>query len=143
MKTLTAACAATLVALAACAPKAEKTVAAIDPKAPPGGQMRGPGPQTLDQMLERSRARFVGADLNGDGKVTADELDQVRARRDADGAGPRRGGGMLMRADADGDGAVTLAEAETQGRERFTRLDLDQDGLVSRDEMGSGLRPPS
>ncbi|MDO8378228.1 EF-hand domain-containing protein [Phenylobacterium sp.] len=142
MKTLTAACAATLVALAACAPKAEKTVAAIDPKAPPTDQTRGPGSQTLDQMLERSRARFAGADLNGDGKVTAGELDQVRARRDAAGAGPRRGG-MLMRADADGDGAVTLAEAETQGRERFVRLDADQDGLVSRDERRSGLRPPS
>ncbi|WP_421932988.1 hypothetical protein [Phenylobacterium sp.] len=144
MKTLTAACAATLVALAACAPKAEKTVAAIDPRT--SSQIRGPGPQTLDHMLARGHARFAGADINSDGKVTHDEIAQARAQREAAGGGarPRRGGGMmLMRADADGDGAVTLAEVETQTKDRFARLDADRDAVVTPEEMRAGVRPPN
>jgi hypothetical protein len=44
-----------------------------------------------------------------------------------------------MRADADGDGRVSRAEATAQGAERsgawFDKLDLNKDGYVTQDEM--------
>lgn len=45
---------------------------------------------------------------------------------------PMRGG--LMRADADGDGVVTRAEAIADADRRFAALDTDGDGKISRDE---------
>lgn len=92
-----------LAALAACAPKAQKTVAAIDPRT--SSQLDDPAPRAPDQGLAGGRARFAGADLNRDGKVT-------------------------------------LAEAETQTKDRFARLDADHDGVVTAEEIHGGLRPP-
>ncbi len=52
------------------------------------------------------------------------------------------GGGMMMlgmhgfdKADANHDGAVTLAEAQTAAATFFDRLDTNHDGIVSPDEM--------
>lgn len=47
--------------------------------------------------------------------------------------GPMRGG-MLMRADANGDGAVTRAEALAAADKHFDRLDADRDGTVTPEE---------
>ena len=130
-----------LLALAACAPERGKTVALVDPRAsaPAAPPILGPERQTLDQMLARARERFAAADLDGDGKVTTEELEQARADRDPEG--PRRGAGArLMRADTDTDGEITLADIETHTRERFARLDTDKDGEVSRAELAAGLR---
>ena len=130
-----------LTALAACAPKVEKTVAAIDPTisatatAPASAE-----PRTLEQMLTRARERFAVADLNQDGKVTTEELEQGRADREV--SGPRWGaGGRLMRADTDTDGEVTLADVEAHTRKRFARLDADKDAFVSPGETRAALRP--
>lgn len=134
-----------LALLAACAPRAEKTVAAIDPKtsamasATPANGSRS---QTLDQMLARARDRFAAADLNQDGRVTTEELEQARADRDV--SGPRWGaGGRLMRADTDTDGEITLADVETHTRERFARLDADKNGAVTGEELRAALRRPN
>lgn len=131
--------------LAACAPRApEKTVAAIDPKtsamtaATPAQERQS---QTLDQMLTRVRERFAAADLNQDGKVTTEELEQARADRDF--SAPRRAGGRLMRADTDTDGEITLADVEGHARHRFARLDADRNGVVTGAELRAGLRPPA
>lgn len=137
MKTLAlAALAAAL--LAACAPRApEKTVAAIDPKTSamaPATSARMAKSQTQEEMLTRARARFAAADLNQDGKVTTEELEQARADRDVSAPRWGAGGGRLMRADTDIDGEITLADVETHARERFARLDADKDGVVRRDE---------
>lgn len=130
--------------LAACAPKvAERTVAAIDPKTSamaPATPGRMAEPQTLDQLLTRARERFAAADLNRDGKVTTEELEQARADRDV--SGPRWGaGGRLMRADTDGE--ITLADVEARARDRFARLDADKDGKVSGDEMRAARHRPN
>ena len=45
-----------------------------------------------------------------------------------------RGGGM-MRADANGDGVVTRAEALAQAGERFDRMDANGDGQLTADEI--------
>ncbi len=143
MKTLAFAVLATVL-LAACAPRApEKTVAAIDPKTSAmaaATPLRESQPQTLDQMLTRVRERFAAADLNQDGKVTTEELEQARADRDL--SGPRWGaGGRLMRADTDTDGEITLADVEGHARLRFTRLDTDRNGVVTGAELRAGRRP--
>ena len=52
------------------------------------------------------------------------------------GPGPHRGGGM-MRADADGDGVVTRAEAIAEADQRFDRMDTNRDGRVTPDEMAA------
>ncbi len=44
-------------------------------------------------------------------------------------------GGMLMRADANGDGIVSRAEAMAAAAAQFDRVDADRDGNVTRDEM--------
>ena len=143
MKTLAFAVLATAL-LAACAPRApEKTVAAIDPKTSAmaaATPLRESQPQTLDQMLTRVRERFDAADLNQDGKVTTEELEQARADRDL--SGPRWGaGGRLMRADTDTDGEITLADVEGHARLRFTRLDTDRNRVVTGAELRAGRRP--
>lgn len=47
-----------------------------------------------------------------------------------------RGGG-LMRADANGDGVVTWAEAQAAAVKRFDRTDTDHDGTVSAAEAAA------
>ena len=146
MKTLAfAALAAAL--LAACAPRApEKTVAAIDPKTSamaPATPARMTRSQTQEEMLTRVRERFAAADLNQDGKVTTEELEQARVDRNL--SGPRWGaGGRLMRADTDIDGEITLADVERHARDRFTRLDADKNGVVTGVETlhGASMKSP-
>lgn len=50
------------------------------------------------------------------------------------GPGPR-GGGMMMRADTNGDGVITRDEALAQAAQRFDRMDLNHDGKLTRDEL--------
>jgi len=52
-----------------------------------------------------------------------------------EGHGGPRGGGFGMRADANKDGKVTLAEALAAGKERFTKKDANKDGAISKDEV--------
>jgi Ca2+-binding EF-hand superfamily protein len=88
---------------------------------PPGG--KGP-----PRMMEH----FEALDLNGDGKVTAEEIALKRAER-------------FAKADADGDGALSRNElelmAEQRRRERMDRhfacMDGDGDGKVSADEFAA------
>lgn len=54
-----------------------------------------------------------------------------------------RGGGMLQRLDADGDGVVSLQEFQAAGAERFAALDADGDGRISAEEFAAGRRGPA
>ncbi len=54
-----------------------------------------------------------------------------------------RGGGMLQRLDADGDGVVSLQEFQAAGAARFTALDADGDGRISAEEFAAGRRGPA
>src|SRR5262245_31165077 len=49
-------------------------------------------------------------------------------------------GGFFMRADANNDGIVTLAEFNASRAAEFARLDTNHDGQLSRDEMRAGRR---
>lgn len=95
----------------------------------PMAEARGPGGE---------RPAFETLDLDGDGQVTAAELETLRDTRFAE-------------LDSNGDGEVTLdeftARAEGRAGERaqaiFARLDADGDGVLSRDVIEQGQRGPS
>ncbi len=120
-----------------------------------GGSIDGAGIETaIAHHRARRRAaelgRLLAADLDGDGTVTTDEL-AVHQRAGAPRAAARA---KLAqdRADANGDGAVTLAEAQAsasrQAERGFSaeraeklrailRMDMDGNGRVGLDEVAA------
>ncbi len=48
---------------------------------------------------------------------------------------PRGPGGAMMRADANGDGIVTRAEALAEAGARFDRMDANHDGKIDQSEL--------
>ncbi len=103
-----------------------------------GGREGGTGPPRRGSGGQRMARRSQGApqelwkqyDLNGDGKITREEFMAVRAvcfaRYDASGTG------MLTRADV-----KRFSSPQTADRidAEFSRLDLDGDSLLSREEF--------
>ena len=87
-----------------------------------GGQR---GPQTLEAFQTRVARGFDGLDANGDGVVSAEELN---------GASGGRAGPMLSRLDENGDGQVTRAEMSAGAARMFKRMDANGDGVVTPDE---------
>lgn len=93
----------------------------------------------------QARASAVGqilpSDLNGDFKVTRDEL--VRAARGEEPYRSQQIDNQMARLDGDGDGAITLAEAVAGARtraadrriEEMLKLDPDGDGRLTAEEM--------
>jgi Ca2+-binding EF-hand superfamily protein len=123
-------------------------VASADARGHGMGKM--PGFETLDLNkdgkidLEEARAalpnRLTGADANGDGTITLDELkahmtaENQRKMQD-------RAARMMERLDTDKDGKLSpeeLAAMSERGQERFARmfdrLDRDSDGAISKAE---------
>jgi Ca2+-binding EF-hand superfamily protein len=93
----------------------------------------------VQRGLPRLAPRFAALDRNGDGYLSPEEL---RARA---GTGKHRSdateGGFAQhfrRADADGDGALTRAEAERALSRlvvKFDRIDADGDARLTPDEL--------
>lgn len=81
--------------------------------------------------------RFQELDASGDGLLTPDEF--RGARRRLDGSDRRQ----LADIDTDGDSAISLPELQVAStertEERFNRMDVNSDGLISMDE-GRELR---
>ena len=107
-------------------------------------------------MLSRAEAgkgaprlakHFDAIDANRDGQISPDE---IRAwRKNARGERRTRGEAArakfdrhFTRADVDGDGALTRAEAEKampRVAKKFERIDADHDGRITREEMRAWL----
>lgn len=87
------------------------------------------GDATVTRAEAEARAgeRFAGLDTNKDGLITAEEMLAGRE-------GPRRRGGGLGRADADGDGKLTKPEFVSMQLNRFDRLDANSDGQLTKAE---------
>jgi Ca2+-binding EF-hand superfamily protein len=129
--------------------------------------MEGEGPMGDGPMMGGRGMRgdgvmvmFAEIDANGDGSVTAEEIDAYRAARfaalDADGNGTvsrqefmdhaaaqvaERAGTMFDRLDADGDGTLTRDVIEARrgpgpdAAVLIERFDADGDGAVSEEEI--------
>jgi Ca2+-binding EF-hand superfamily protein len=89
------------------------------------------GDVTFEEFSAVLKSRIGGADANGDGKMTvqeiAVEIEKMRAERMA-----RR---IIDRFDTDGDGMLTAAEVESRQRKMFALMDRNDDGKIVKDEM--------
>ena len=90
-------------------------------------------PQTRAEAEARAQERFVRADANGDGFITQEEV-AARAEAGSGGGMGRMGGRGFAAMDSDGDGRVTLADAQRAALERFDRVDSNRDGTISAEE---------
>lgn len=107
------------------------------------------GKLSFAEQAAGTNARFAKLDVDGDGKLTPEELgprhrhgpreDGPGLAQDQDDAPMARGGGMgagmLMRADANGDGKITREEMRAQADQRFDRLDANKDGVIDQAEL--------
>ena len=92
-------------------------------------------------MTRRSRhawlaGKFDTVDANKDGRLDKDELVAQREAHHADMKA--RGDERWKTADTDGNGSLSLAEAEASSSwmgERFAKLDANADGELTREEM--------
>jgi Ca2+-binding EF-hand superfamily protein len=100
---------------------------------------------------ERREARFAQLDANKDGAISKAEFEarqmrsgnraerraERRAQRGIAGRGAlagRMGKNWFVRADADKDGRISLAEATARPLQMFVRVDANKDGTISADE---------
>ena len=105
---------------------------------------------------------FDRLDANKDGSISRDEftkarearierrverLEKIREGAPRDGKQVRRfmrhrgggfGGRMIVMADTNKDGQITLAEAETMALQHFDQMDANRDGQVTREERRAG-----
>ena len=106
---------------------------------------------SLAEVRQGAQTMFAKVDSNKDGRVTAEEFRaHHRAAGDRRGehpggkAGPhkaKRGGPHgPMHMDKDGDGAVSIAEMQSEMESHFARADADRDGSVTRAEMEAAHR---
>jgi hypothetical protein len=107
---------------------------------------RGPIDANNDGIVTREEAKahprlsadFDAADSNKDGQLDAAELNAHRERMKGEMRAEAEERWKV--ADIDGDGSLSLAEAQASMprlAEHFDKVDADRNGLVSRDEMRS------
>lgn len=90
--------------------------------------VNGDGKLTADEMSEMHAKLIEDADADGDGAVTRDEM---KAFHDAKRAEFRE----KHNPDANGDGVVDRTEYIDAAQKRFDKKDKNGDGVLSEDEM--------
>ena len=104
----------------------------------PGGGWQG------ENIVRDPNAAFDRLDANKDGMISRDEFAKGREmriekrivmREDGGGMG---GGRMIVMADVNQDGRITLAEAEAMALQHFDKMDANHDGQVTREERRAG-----
>ncbi len=121
------------------------------------GALRGPmakfdsdssGSVSLAEARTGVATMFAGADVNKDGRATREEMmafhgkmgdhhrgDRKAGHGDPDGKRGDRGGKGPMHLDSDGDGALTLAEAQSGIEAHFAKIDANREGSIDESEM--------
>jgi len=97
----------------------------------------GDGPITRAQVTAAVRRQFRAMDANNNGVVTRAEFEAYRARTGEGTPGDpfgHVGHKWFEKADTNGDGRVTFAEAEARPDQLFDMADLNHDGVVSPSE---------
>jgi hypothetical protein len=115
------------------------------------GALRGPmakfdsnsdGAVSLAEARTGVASMFAGADANKDGRATREEMMAFHGKMGGDHRGGREGGhgerggrSGPMHLDSDGDGALTLAEAQGGIDAHFAKIDSNRDGSVDQAEI--------
>ena len=98
----------------------------------------GDGLVTADELEALSAARFTEMDTNGDGVISAEEMlasMQEKAQKRMSKGVER----MIEKLDEDGDGALSADEMPQRDNTRMIgHLDEDDDGAVSAEEYEAG-----
>jgi len=122
----------TLAFIAAAAIAAVSTPAlAQDQVAPPSGGGWMQSDMTRQQAQQMADGLFQQLDLNHDGSLTRQEVEQARAQMG--GGGGDRAQRMISRVFGDAQ-SVTQAQFSAQAMARFDRQDLNHDGTVTAAE---------
>lgn len=90
--------------------------------------INGDGLVTQDELNERSAGLIEKADANGDGAVSKEEMTSYREARRAERRAERN-------PDKNDDGVVDRTEFIIAAQDRFDRLDTNSDGVLSEDEQ--------
>ena len=98
------------------------------------------GKLTYAEMEAHRKVEFAAADTNGDGVLSPEELSARALARFQEKLAERMQG-MLDTMDNDGNGSLSEAEmGEGPGMRNFARIDADNDGFVTRDEIQAGMK---
>ena len=106
----------------------------------PAGQ--NPTGMTLEQFQAKNTDKmFERLDTNKDGKISPDEFAAMRRQNaevdaKAEKVG-KRGQRMFARFDKDKDGALSRTEANTVMAMRFKRMDANNDGVLTLEELSA------
>ncbi|MCP4788040.1 MAG: YHYH protein [Fuerstiella sp.] len=90
-----------------------------------------------DEIVGEATKAFAGYDANNDGKLSQSELSGRSGSRSAMGGFLK---GHSKEIDRDGDGILTRAKAIGNAERMFARLDNNDDGKISSDEMEASRR---
>jgi len=100
----------------------------------------GDGAVSFQEFQNSPDKRFQRTDINNDGFITLNEMEQHHAEREAKRETERQSrrhkraeklGERFTMLDVNGDGTITLEEAQ---RGIFDRLDSNSDGVITRKE---------
>ncbi|HEU4778476.1 MAG TPA: EF-hand domain-containing protein [Steroidobacteraceae bacterium] len=131
-----------LLAGTASAGEAPKSDAPRGMKADTDGDGRVSRAEATSSGAERSGEWFDKIDSNKDGYLTQEEMKQARATRQGKhGDMKQKMEQRFTEADANADGQISLDEAQAKMprvAERFSTLDTDKNGLLSKEELKHG-----
>ena len=98
------------------------------------------GKLSYAELEANRKAEFTAADTNGDGALSAEELSARQLARFQEKLAERTQG-MLDNMDNDGSGSLSEAEMpEGPGMRNFAKIDADNDGFVTKDEIQAGMK---
>lgn len=89
------------------------------------------GSLTIEEFAAVGERPIAQADADGDGVITADEIDAALLSRMVQNRRER----IIERFDLNGDGKVEVTEIERLREKRFSLMDRNDDGKVDADEL--------